>query len=138
MYLQGIEEGAQIRTSWSAHVIIKNIVVTIQVGSLILYGVCAENLDATPSDWTSPACLLWVFNDGTGPQMWQHTSQPSPFNSRDPEKNFDQVLGHYEFSDGNCYIAVKWKNCVAPTWEREADMGCCGHAITQYFAKHCT
>ncbi|WKT54342.1 hypothetical protein QSH57_004926 [Fusarium oxysporum f. sp. vasinfectum] len=120
--LQCVEEGAHIRTPWSAHVVIKEILVTTQVGPWVFYGVCAETLDATSSDWTSPDCLLWVFDDGSGPRMWQDTAQPSPFNSEDPEKNFDQIVGHYESNDGECYLAVKWKSCLAPTWERETDM----------------
>lgn len=133
---QCVELGAQIQTPWSAHVVIKNIVVTTKVGPLVFYGVYAETLDAMPPEWTRPGCLLWIFNDGTGPQMWQHTAQPSPFNSRDLEKSFHKVLGHYEFDDGDCYIAVIWNGCLAPTWEREVDIGCCGGAITRYFTQH--
>lgn len=136
--LQCVKEGAHIRTPWSAHVVIKDILVTTQVGPWVFYGVCAETLDATSSDWTSPDCLLWVFDDASGPRMWQDTAQPSPFNSEDPEKNFDQIVGHYESNDGECYLAVKWKSCLAPTWERETDMVCCSRAITQYFTELCT
>ncbi|KAF5709875.1 hypothetical protein FGLOB1_5757 [Fusarium globosum] len=103
------------------------------VDSKVFYGVCVETLDAISPDWTSSDCLIWVFNDGSGPRMWQETAQPSPFSSEDPERDFDQIVGHYESKDGECYVAVKWKSTLVPTWERETNMAYCAGAIAQYF-----
>ncbi|OBS16156.1 hypothetical protein FPOA_13147 [Fusarium poae] len=134
---QRVEEGALIRTPWSAHVMIKDILVTTQVGHGSLWCSCSDfRCDFVGLDELRLPSM--GFDDESGPRMWQDTAQPSPFIMRTPKKNFDQIVGHYESHDGECYLAVKWKNCLAPTWERETGMMCCSRTITQYFAENYT
>ncbi|EEU38576.1 uncharacterized protein NECHADRAFT_55184 [Fusarium vanettenii 77-13-4] len=130
---RSLQKGEPIQTPWSTHVVVKEILVTTQVGNLTFYGVRAETQDSYPWDWLSTESLLWVFDDGTGPRMWQHPAQPVPYSFQEPENNLERIVGHYESRSGECYVAVKWKNCLSPTWELEENMGCLADALTCYF-----
>ncbi|KAF4463416.1 hypothetical protein FALBO_9761 [Fusarium albosuccineum] len=132
-YLRSLREGDPVQTPWSARVIVKEILVTTQVEDWTFYGVRAETRDSDPWDWPRTESLFWVFDDGTGPRMWQDLDQPIFYSSQDPEKNFERIVGHYESTNGECYVAVKWKNCTAPTWELEEDLGCLADTLTCYF-----
>ena len=133
---EDVEVGAYIRTPWSAHVIIKNILVILQVGSQTFYGVLAETMGVIALDWGSTRCLLWAFHDGLGPCMWQNTAQPSRFSSEDMAADLDHIVAHYAPVDGECYFAVKWKSSLVPTWEKEADLTSCATDVTKYILEH--
>ncbi|KAF4470604.1 hypothetical protein FALBO_2493 [Fusarium albosuccineum] len=129
------EKGTLIEAPWSAQVTIREVLLTIDVGGLTFYGVIAETQDGEPWDWMRSECLLWVFNDRTGFRRWQDTCQPLGFSSQETESKFDRIVGHYETSDGECFLAVQWKDRPCPTWEPERDMTTCANAVTSYFLR---
>ncbi|KAF4990238.1 hypothetical protein FDECE_14458 [Fusarium decemcellulare] len=135
---QILEKGAVIEAPWSAHVAVKEVLLTIDVNDWTFYGVIAETQDGDHWDWLRSECLIWVFNDGVGFRTWQGPSQPSGFSSQEPENKFEQIVGHYEASDGECFLAVQWKDRPCPTWEPERDMGYCANAVTNYFLRAVT
>ncbi|KAH7112388.1 hypothetical protein EDB81DRAFT_827868 [Dactylonectria macrodidyma] len=135
IYPQIPDRGTQIETPWSAQVTVREVLVTTHVNGWIFYGVLAETQDGESWDWLLNECLLWVFNDGTGFRMWQDPSQPSGFSSQEPECKFEKIVGHYASSTGECFLAVKWKDRLSPTWEPEQDMVYCANAVTNYFIR---
>jgi hypothetical protein len=128
-----LKAGVKIQTPWSAHVLIKEVLLITQVDGHTFYGVLAETQDDESWDWLSNECLLWVFNDGTKIRIWPYSSQPSPFLLQEPESQLDNIIGHYELDNGQSFLAVKWKDSISPTWELEQDMCSCADAITDYF-----
>ncbi|EWZ79204.1 hypothetical protein FOXG_20930 [Fusarium oxysporum f. sp. lycopersici 4287] len=125
--------GRLIQTPWSANVIIKKILVLTQVGGRILYGILAETQDKNSWDWLHIESLLWAFEDGVDLRMLHYTSRPSLLYDGDPNLEIEDILGHYEMKDGQCFFAVKWKEFTFPTWETELEMADFSNEITTYF-----
>ncbi|KAF5661993.1 hypothetical protein FHETE_8184, partial [Fusarium heterosporum] len=115
-------EGLLIDTPWSSNVVIKKVLLEMEHEDRVLYGVLAETDKNKTWDWLDVECLLWIFEDGAGLTMLNYVSRPSPGQDQDPTLQIDDILGHYETCAGQCYLAVKWKNSVFPTWEVEHDM----------------
>lgn len=126
-------KGVSIEAPWSAHVIVREVIVTAEVEGWTFYGVRAETRDDEPWDWPSTECLLWILDDHAGLRMWQDSSQPPRFTSSELAHEVESIIGHCELSSGKCYLAVKWKDRLSPTWELEQDMTCCADAVTRYF-----
>ncbi|RTE68175.1 hypothetical protein BHE90_017448 [Fusarium euwallaceae] len=132
---RSLDKGVSIETPWSAHVILMEVLVTTEVDGWTFYGVRAETRDGESWDWPSTECLLWVFNDAAGFRMWQDWIQPSRFSLTEPEYKLQTIVGHCELSNGQCYLAVKWKDRVSPTWELEQDMAYFADVVTDYFTQ---
>ncbi|KAF4463159.1 hypothetical protein FALBO_10022 [Fusarium albosuccineum] len=130
-----LEIGTSIEAPWSAHVVITEVLVTFDVDGWSFYGVKAETRGGETWDWPRKEYLLWIFNNGTGFRMWQNPSQPSGFSSQEPESEFERIVGHYDSSDGDCFLAVKWKDRPCPTWEPEPDTAYYAIAVTNYFLR---
>ena len=132
---QFFHQNSTIRTAWSPDVVIRKILQSVQLGGYTFHGIVAENITPRHWDWLDTECLLWMCEVNGHLLFWPQVHQVPLYNIPQKPESIERILGHFESSSGTCYVAVKWKDLVCPTWEREEDIAPWGDVVTDYFAR---
>ncbi|KAI5465168.1 hypothetical protein BGZ63DRAFT_351236 [Mariannaea sp. PMI_226] len=120
--------GARVQTTWSAHVIVKQVLITVKDPQWTFHGVRVSNLDLSLWDRPPSDCLLWVVEDTQGLRAWQECRQRPYLSEKGLEqeaKDIKEVFGYHECEDGKLYFAVRWEGYECPTWEPEPRLASC-------------
>lgn len=113
--------GRRVETTWSLHVTVVEVLISVQVSRCVFHGVRTETTDPQ-WDWPDVESLLWVFDDGTGLRLWQDFQQQPRVADGRAAFPVETILGNYQSPSGNVYLSVKWRGYDCPTWELEEDM----------------
>ncbi|KAK3933477.1 hypothetical protein QBC46DRAFT_368726 [Diplogelasinospora grovesii] len=124
--------GCPVRTGWSSHVVVVQVLYTLWKPELIFHGVRVENLDGDFRNWPYTEGLLWVLEDGQELRIWQECRQRPRIIDGEADCEIEEIVGHYQAQSGPVYYAIKWVGYECPTWELEDDLHGYSQLLTQY------
>ncbi|KAK3933652.1 hypothetical protein QBC46DRAFT_368648 [Diplogelasinospora grovesii] len=112
--------GSPVRTGWSSHVVVMQVLYTLWKPELIFHGIRVENLDGDLRNWPYTEGLLW-----------ECRQRPRIING-EADFEIEEIVGHYQAQSGLVYYAIKWVEYECPTWELEDDLYGYSQLLTQY------
>lgn len=115
--------GRFIKTPWSDHVVVLDVLYSVKVAESVFHGVRAVNTDLQ-WDWPDIIHFLWVLEPDNDDDLKLAPEWDQPPRMMDHELpcGIELVIGDYQSTAGNTYLAVKWRDYDCPTWELEDDV----------------